>query len=126
VTITPAKRNQAKKALPTGQEKKRAQKPICTANAARSVRHRDVSNEYPLVIQKILRHLNKKMTKSSKIFFRKVEHLLRQVYFNKNKFIINKSNIQSWFAQQRLHFLPNLLSIQNKTGYILICRGVIN
>jgi hypothetical protein len=39
---------------------KSAGKPICTANAARRVRHRDVSNEHPLVIQKILSHLNTK------------------------------------------------------------------
>ena len=31
---------------------------ICTANAARRVRHRDVSVEHPLDIQKILSHLN--------------------------------------------------------------------
>ena len=100
VTITPALRNKAKKALPTGQEKTRAQKhqsmtwaqrlkrvfnidietceqcggavkviasidksagkPICTAHAARRVRHRDVSNEHPWVIQKILSYLNTK------------------------------------------------------------------
>jgi hypothetical protein len=59
------------------------------------------SIEDPVVITKILSHLNKKMTKLSKFFFRKVDHLLRQVYLNKDKFIINKSNIQSWFAQQR-------------------------
>jgi hypothetical protein len=35
-------------------------KPICTAHAARRVRHRDVSNEHPLVIQKILSYLNTK------------------------------------------------------------------
>jgi hypothetical protein len=98
VTITSALRNKTKQALPTGQEKTRAQKhqsmtwaqrlkrvfnidietceqcggavkviasidkssgkTICTANAARRVRHRDVSNEHPLVIQKILSHLN--------------------------------------------------------------------
>jgi hypothetical protein len=39
---------------------KSAGKPICTANAARRVSHRDVSNAYPLVIQKILSHLNTK------------------------------------------------------------------
>ena len=39
---------------------KTAGKPICTANAARRVRHTDVSNEHPLVIQKILSHLNTK------------------------------------------------------------------
>ncbi|WP_340679059.1 hypothetical protein [Paraglaciecola sp.] len=33
---------------------------ICTAFAARRVRHRDVTNEHPLVIQKILSHLNTK------------------------------------------------------------------
>jgi hypothetical protein len=100
VTITPALRNKTKQALPTGQEKTRAQKhqsmtwaqrlkrvfnidietceqcggavkviasidksagkPICTANAARRVRHTDVSNEHTLVIQKILSHLNTK------------------------------------------------------------------
>jgi hypothetical protein len=38
----------------------RSGKTICTANAARRVRHRDVSNEHPLVIQKILSHLNTK------------------------------------------------------------------
>ena len=37
---------------------KSAVKLICTANAARRVRHRDVSNSHPLVIQKILSHLN--------------------------------------------------------------------
>ena len=100
VTITPAKRNKAKQALPTGQGKTGTQKhksmtwaqrlkrvfgieietceqcggavkviasidkspgkTICTANAARRVRHTDVSNEQPLVIQKILSHLNTK------------------------------------------------------------------
>jgi hypothetical protein len=98
VTITPALRNKTKQALPTGQEKTRAQKhqsmtwaqrlkrffgietseqygaavkviasidksaekPICTEHAARRLRHRDVSNEHPLVIQKILSHLNTK------------------------------------------------------------------
>jgi hypothetical protein len=39
---------------------KSAGKPICTANAVRRVRHRDVSNEHTLVIQKILSHLNTK------------------------------------------------------------------
>jgi hypothetical protein len=39
---------------------KSAEKPICTEHAARRVRHRDVSNEHPLVIQKILSHLNTK------------------------------------------------------------------
>jgi hypothetical protein len=39
---------------------KSAGKPICTAFAVRRFRHRDVSNEHPLVIQKILRHLNTK------------------------------------------------------------------
>ena len=39
---------------------KSAGKPICTANAARRVRYRDVPNEHPLVIQKILSHLNTK------------------------------------------------------------------
>jgi len=101
VRITPAKRNKAKKSIADRAGKNTGTKPICTANAARRVRHRDVSNEDPLVIQKILSHQNKKMTKLSKFFFRKVEHLLRQVYLNKHKFIINKSNIQSWFAQQR-------------------------
>jgi len=101
VTITPALRNKAKQALPTGQDKTRVQKhqsmtwaqrlkrvlgieietceqcggavkimasidksagkPICTANAARMVRHTDVSNKHPLVIQKILTHLNIKV-----------------------------------------------------------------
>ena len=39
---------------------KSAGKPICTAFAARRFRHKDVSNEHSLVIQKILRHLNTK------------------------------------------------------------------
>ena len=39
---------------------KSAGKPICTAHAALRVRHRDVSNEHPLVIKKILNHLNTK------------------------------------------------------------------
>jgi hypothetical protein len=39
---------------------KSAGKPICTANAARRVRHTDVPNENPLVIQKILSRLNTK------------------------------------------------------------------
>jgi hypothetical protein len=39
---------------------KSAGKPICKANAARRVRKRDVSNAHPLVIQKILSHLNTK------------------------------------------------------------------
>jgi hypothetical protein len=100
VTITPDLRNKTKQALPTGQEKTRAQKhqsmtwaqrlklvfgieietceqcvavvkvivsidkstekPICTEHPARRLRHRDVSNEHPLVIQKILSHLNTK------------------------------------------------------------------
>ncbi|MFT5560094.1 MAG: hypothetical protein ACI9RZ_002586 [Sphingobacteriales bacterium] len=55
----------------------------------------------PVVITKVLSHLNKKMMKLSKSFFRKVDHFLRQVYLNQHKFIINKSNIHSWFAQQR-------------------------
>jgi len=39
---------------------KSAGKLICTVFTARRVRHRDVSNEHPLVIQKILSHLNTK------------------------------------------------------------------
>jgi hypothetical protein len=100
LAITPSLRNKAKQALPTEQEKTRAQKhqsmtwaqrlkrvfgieiqtceqygaavkvivsidksaemPICTEHAARRLRHRDVTNEHPLVIQKILIHLNTK------------------------------------------------------------------
>jgi hypothetical protein len=39
---------------------KSAGKPICTANAARRGRHKDVSIEHPLELQKILSHLNTK------------------------------------------------------------------
>jgi hypothetical protein len=39
---------------------KSAGKPICTANVNRRGRHTDVSNEHPLVFQKILSHLNTK------------------------------------------------------------------
>jgi hypothetical protein len=39
---------------------KSAGKPICTANAARRGRHRDVTNAHPLVIPKILSYLNTK------------------------------------------------------------------
>jgi hypothetical protein len=39
---------------------KSAGKTTCTANSARRVRHRDMSNAHPLVIQKILSHLNTK------------------------------------------------------------------
>jgi hypothetical protein len=47
---------------------KSAGKPICTAKAARRVRHRDVSNEHPLVIQKILSHLNTKNDENVELF----------------------------------------------------------
>jgi hypothetical protein len=39
---------------------KSAGKTICAAHAVHRVRHRDVSNEHPLVIQRILSHLNTK------------------------------------------------------------------
>ena len=76
VTITPALRNKAKKALPTGQEKTRAQKhqPMTWAQRLKRVFNIDIetceqcggavkviaSIEDPLVIQKILSHLNTK------------------------------------------------------------------
>ncbi|MFT4789324.1 MAG: hypothetical protein ACI95X_002158, partial [Paraglaciecola sp.] len=53
---------------------KSAGKPICTANAARRIRHRDVSNEHPLVIQKILSHLNTKNDDVVELLPHKVEH----------------------------------------------------
>jgi hypothetical protein len=76
VTITPALRNKAKKALPTGQEKTRAQKhqSMTWAQRLKRVFNIDIetceqcggavkviaSIEDPLVIQKILSHLNTK------------------------------------------------------------------
>jgi hypothetical protein len=76
VTITPALRNKAKKALPTGQEKTRAQKHQSMTWAQRLKRVFGIeietceqcggavkviaSIEDPLVIQKILSHLNTK------------------------------------------------------------------
>jgi hypothetical protein len=117
VTITPAKRNKTKQALPLGQEKTRVQKhqsmtwaqrlkrvfnidietceqcggavkviasidksagkPICTANAVRRFRHKDVSDVHPLVLQKILSHLNTKNDEVVEFFPHKVERLLR-------------------------------------------------
>ncbi len=56
---------------------KSAGKPICTAHAARRVRHKDVSNAHPLVIQKILSHLNTKNDEVVEILPHKVEHRLR-------------------------------------------------
>jgi hypothetical protein len=82
VTITPALRNKVKKALPTGQEKTRAQKhqSMIWAQRLKRVFGIDIetgkkcggavkviaSIEPTLMIQKILSHLNIKMTKSSK------------------------------------------------------------
>jgi hypothetical protein len=76
VTITPAKRNKAKQALPLGQEKTRAQKhrSMTWAQRLKRVVNIDIetceqcggavkviaSIEDPLVIQKILSHLNTK------------------------------------------------------------------
>ena len=76
VTITPAFRNKAKQALPTGQEKTRAQKhqSMTWAQRLKRVFNIDIetceqcggavkviaSIEDPLVIQKILSHLNTK------------------------------------------------------------------
>ena len=56
---------------------KSAGKPICTAHAARRIRHRDVSNALPLVIQKILSHLNTKNDEVVELLPHKVEHRLR-------------------------------------------------
>jgi 16S rRNA U1498 N3-methylase RsmE len=74
VTITPSLRNKAKKALPTGQEKTRAQKHQSMTWAQRLKRVFGIeietcgqcggaviaSIEDPLVIQRILSHLNTK------------------------------------------------------------------
>ena len=43
---------------------KSAGQPICTTAVARRVRHRDVTNEYPKVIEQILKHLKQKAAKA--------------------------------------------------------------
>jgi hypothetical protein len=56
---------------------KSAGKPICTAFAPRRFRYTDVSNEHPLVIQKIPSHLNTKNDEVVELLPHKVEHRLR-------------------------------------------------
>jgi hypothetical protein len=52
-------------------------KPICTANATRTYRHRDVPNQDPLVIQKVPDYLNTKNHEINELLPHKVDHRFR-------------------------------------------------
>jgi hypothetical protein len=51
--------------------------PICTAHASSKVRQREVTNKYPLVIQRILSHFNSKSDDVVELMYHKEEHHIR-------------------------------------------------